>query len=484
MRGKLSLDPSDLHTSVKLLTESFTVGPFPRAQGAVYETVAYTKAILKAANPRCADETDSAVKDERTSNLFENTVRDRFDISTLLNSPRQGDVSDQNARGALLALLGMLRNSTVLPAVPALVSASLAEHRRRIPQQVASQSIDTTFAEWISASSVAELLGEYSLALAINLEVLRVVSAANGDRESHELASVCWARCGRIHRQLGELEAASDCYAQAITLSKRGNEGWCHATLGQAVLASNRGNQPEVALHARAILRVRKQVAPQFVLAAHQLLSIVERKLGNFERALIHGWNAYDLLSRESVIRFEILVVQGDVAAELSDDFAACAAYEQVLDECDVPRIRVQALISLSRVVCRRAAGKWSSVRARAYARAVRRRALDQLANAVTPHDRIALQLSIAELSVTVARFRDATTRFEIVRLDSESAGFYELEFRASEALKAMERGATTNANPSTTPAVVSRAQDRIRSPELDRMFDSPSGVRIVVHLA
>lgn len=160
-------------------------------------------------------------------------------------------------------------------------------------------------------------------------------------RASRLLATM---QLGRIARQLGDLDAATDCYEKVSTVALHERDGPLAAFgfIGLGNVARNRGNRPaERQLFERALSLAHPGGSME--LAASLGLMNVAMSEDRHVDALLHGWRAFDLAGGSADDQAGILT--NIALTSLRADFAEAAlkGLRHALSLTSTPRLRVSA---------------------------------------------------------------------------------------------------------------------------------------------
>lgn len=236
------------------------------------------------------------------------------------------------------------------------------------------------------------------------------------------------AQQGRVARQFGDVDTAAELYATARDLGARGGvpEVEVHATLGQGVLASMRGNYPEARARYRDALEraTASGLAPQ-VAAAHHGLMNAAFAAGDLNAALLHGWEAFRGAMSDAARRAEMLINLAAIAAKGGYYTAALQSYLAALGEAAAPRVQLAALGGAA-VAAARLADHALLARLRIGAE-------DAMRECGQPYEAILTCLDLAEAHHAVHALEQASDYIGRATDDARMGGFHELLFRAEE---------------------------------------------------
>jgi tetratricopeptide (TPR) repeat protein len=155
------------------------------------------------------------------------------------------------------------------------------------------------------------------------------------------------AQRARIARKVGDLEVASDLYADAARIGRATRDAAlvARATVGRGVVARVRGNYPE----ARACFEAGARAAARAGLrdleghARHGLL-VAAAAARDFDAALRHGWAALSLVAGDPVREAELLINLAAVSSDAGAPASAVHAYLAAADRAREARVRLPAL--------------------------------------------------------------------------------------------------------------------------------------------
>lgn len=180
----------------------------------------------------------------------------------------------------------------------------------------------------------------FELALTTVSAVCRML--ANASLPSRLLAT---AHLGRVNRQIGDLNAAADCYRTVTTEAEVAcdNPVGAHGFIGLANVAHARGNVPEQkGFFERALELAAKDSTAEFL--AHQGLALVATSQRHLADALLHGWRAHDLAPPESELQLAVLINLARTALEAGFNDASLTGFQFVIDRTSITRLRMPAL--------------------------------------------------------------------------------------------------------------------------------------------
>ncbi len=190
-----------------------------------------------------------------------------------------------------------------------------------------------------------EKAGCFELALVTVSSVCRALST--GELSQRLLASV---HMGRVMRQMGDLDNATDCYASVTADAQKAGEGpiAAHGYIGLGNVASERGNRPLQKAHYLDALLLSPRGSP-VELSSHMGLMVVAMARVDLADALLHGWRAHDLSPPNSDDQYGIISNMARIAHQAGFLEAATAGFDFVIQHCTMPRGRIIAIGSAVR---------------------------------------------------------------------------------------------------------------------------------------
>lgn len=255
---------------------------------------------------------------------------------------------------------------------------------------------------------------------------------ARSDLTTRMLATV---HLGRVARQLGDLESATDCYQTAADESLRERDGPLAARglIGLGVIAHTRGNRPaERKLFERALSLAAPGGGADMAASQGLMLSALEER--RLTDALRHGWRAYDLTAPGSEDR--AMILSSIATASLHGDFSAAAlrGFLHVLTLTDTARIRLTSIGGAIRAAARLRDG-------------VQVQSLEQSGELESQRARIPFETARFHMFAAEAWAMMGDRDFARRRLQDAIAvatvhGFFELKVRSEDALDALEHEA------------------------------------------
>lgn len=363
-----------------------------------------------------------------------------------------GDSARDERLGVIVVLAASLEQEVELTTPPRWLTDRLHGEIVALPPQFGCLDATDPVGGWLLVAAVAEDLGAAGLAVVIINRLVELLTSPAGaaarftKAEKRERLGMCWARRGRLSRIAGHLDDAEECYREAARLASR--KPWCDAyplaLVGLSLLALNRGNMPEGERHARAILRHRPRVHAMYGLQAHQMLAYTNRRRGSLLDALLHAWEAFDLLDRDDFRRDELVLVMAEIAAEFGDLDAAANGFASVRLSHARARIRIPALSGALNVAIRRFSENRTQESRTALADHLQ--ALDVQRNEMlAPNDRMIALLAVVEGALTLGELILATSRLAEAEEVARVYGYFEKQFRV-EALQRLLRELKTAA--------------------------------------
>lgn len=212
--------------------------------------------------------------------------------------------------------------------------------------RVASEPIEQLAERLRLDAEDMERAGCFELALTTVSAVCRLLSDS---RLSARLLAT--AHMGRVARQIGDLETATDCYSTVVDGGKTSGDGpvAAHGYIGLGNVAHARGNRPEQKSCFRQALELAHRGSP-VELSAHQGLMVVANLEHDLADALLHGWRAHDLAPPDSEVQLEIIGNLARTAFESEFFDAARSGFDYVIQRAKFPRIRLPAIGGAMRV--------------------------------------------------------------------------------------------------------------------------------------
>jgi tetratricopeptide (TPR) repeat protein len=155
----------------------------------------------------------------------------------------------------------------------------------------------------------------------------------------------------RILRQMGLLEEAQDTYecAQEDAVRAGDSELEARALLGQAIVAGQRGNYPEVRTAAARALKLVPADSP-LAADAHNDLMIAAMAAHEFPAAFDHGWKGYDAAGADDTRRASMIINLSSLALRTGRLVAARRGFLAALGLTEMPQRQLPALGGLAMV--------------------------------------------------------------------------------------------------------------------------------------
>ena len=187
-----------------------------------------------------------------------------------------------------------------------------------------------------------ERAGCFELALTTVSSVCQMLA-----RRPERLAArlLATAHLGRVVRQIGELNAAVDCYTTVTTEGQAASDGpvAAHGFIGLGNVAFARGNRPAQKTFFLKALELAAK-GSSVVLSAHQGLMVTANQQGELADALLHGWRAHDLAPPESESQLEIVSNLSSTALYAGFYPAALSGFDFVIQKSSIARTRLPAI--------------------------------------------------------------------------------------------------------------------------------------------
>jgi tetratricopeptide (TPR) repeat protein len=238
---------------------------------------------------------------------------------------------------------------------------------------------------------------------------------------------------GRIARQLGDFETATDCYTMVTDEGLRERDGPLAALgfIGLGVIAQNRGNRPaERSMFERALSLALPGGSAE-ASASQGLMNVAIAEHRHID-ALLHGWRAYDLAEDRPEVR--AMILSNLALTSLHADFTAAAlgGFMHVLTLTDTARIRLPAIGGAMRAAARLREDQRVVVLNEAGDREAVRAAL--------PYESARFLLHAGEAWTTVGDREFARRRYRDACDMAIQHGFFEIRVKAEDALEALDR--------------------------------------------
>lgn len=370
--------------------------------------------------------------------------------------------------GVGLRLLAELDGADTLPDLPGATTTVLDLFADQLQPQIGPLGADVRVRSWVNAAAVVEAHGFHDLAVDLIEGLRRVIVGEHAADEARAFDAFLWTRRGRIARLAAQLDDAEECYREALrrTPQSRTNLWWedvvSNAWIGLSVLAVARGNYPLAQQEAKKLLV--PQVPSTQQVQGHLLLALILRKRGKPGVALVHLWQAFDLLDGTDPRRADVLVTLGEIAGEVGEWESALHARLAALAVPILPRVAAAALSGVLSVLAQPvsrtneaaeviiARSAWgqrvlakrpernTAARAEGHARNLLRPQADHVQpsvggldagpGALTAHDQVVLGLSLAELIAAEGRYREANEWLRLAEALAVSHGFHERQFQ------------------------------------------------------
>jgi hypothetical protein len=234
-----------------------------------------------------------------------------------------------DATGFDAALPDWLRTAVlaVVPAVPPDLSVSAAD---RSPYQ------------WLQIASCLDFAGDVDGARMLLDRIERSPAATDRSHAAHELVALICARRGRLARQLGHVEAASDWYRLGLarTDGARHLDAWSSCVQGLANCAQYLDDL-QTAERLSRLVNLNHAVVPAYArVNALITLSVIHRKRGRVVAALRTAWQVHDLVPERDERRGTALVQIAQLALERGEPGAALRGFDVVLSFARTCRVR------------------------------------------------------------------------------------------------------------------------------------------------
>ncbi|MES2522647.1 MAG: hypothetical protein V4617_08125 [Gemmatimonadota bacterium] len=312
---------------------------------------------------------------------------------------------------------------------------------------------------WIEVAALAEYIGAWPLAdIVLRLLIARVdeytaLADARVPVTPREALALCWARRGRIARTAGRLTDADVFYRRAVALTRglSWSDGRPHAEMGLAVLSVGRGNYPSAERRAQRVLAYRPVVYSMYRIAAHQVIAFTKRRRGQPLDALLHSWEAYDLLDRDDDRRFEILSSMSEIAQSHGDLDAAARGFAAVATSQAPWRVRIPGLVGaldVALLIAARDSQASRNVLADARVQCARAALEDALPHVAAPGDRLLGTLALAQAAVTAGVREVAELWLRESEELADRHGFHEKRFRVETLRASMHSAESLVGNP------------------------------------
>jgi tetratricopeptide (TPR) repeat protein len=395
--------------------------------------------------------------------------------------------------GAARYAQGWLIGADEMPEFPTALERELGPALDALPAQWHSVGNVERTGRWIEFAALVEANGHWDAAWDVLAAISTVLAVGKSAAGLNVLAFLS-ARRGRVARMAGRLDDAEECYAVALQSADRSDPAFAADVypmvwLGRSVLSVERGNYPRAR---RCASRALRDVVPSGHRAqAHQILGLIERKVGRLDVSLRHLWNAHDLSDGHPTHQAAIKTALAETVAAQGETCAAMRAWLSVLGEAQPPRLAVPSLVGVMRALygiteqgdpCGRCL---RLIREQPWATALRTtRTLDELIRGIvtlaadivvgsaeaslrlsqlTPHEIVEMQLARSELLAALGEHDDSRAVAQSAQQTSEQLGLHERTFQ-SEALVQLLAASARRAERSRNP-----------SPQVARFFALPT---------
>ncbi|HYW30814.1 MAG TPA: hypothetical protein VE869_04845 [Gemmatimonas sp.] len=234
---------------------------------------------------------------------------------------------------------------------------------------------------------------------------------------------------GRIARQLGDLETATDCYSTVTDQGLRERDAPLAALgfVGLGVVAAVRGNRPaERAMFERALSLAHPGGTVE-ASASQGLMNVAIAEKRHID-ALLHGWRAFDLATDGPETR--AMILSNLALTSLHADFTAAAlgGFMHVLTLTETARIRLPAIGGAMRAAAR--------LREDAQVTALNADGDRESVRAAQPFESARFLLHAGEAWATVGDTAFARRRYEDALAMAVQHGFFEIRVKAEDGLE------------------------------------------------
>ena len=269
--------------------------------------------------------------------------------------------------------------------------------------------------------------------------------SAHADLSTRMTATV---HLGRVARQLGDLETATDCYNMVTDESLRDRDGPLAALgfVGLGVVAATRGNRPAERTMFERALSLAHPGGGAEASASQGLMNVAIAEDRHID-ALLHGWRAFDLAADRPETR--AMILSNLALTSLHADFTAAAlgGFMHVLTLTDTARIRLPAIGGAMRAAARlREDAQVATLSTDGDREAVR---------AALPFESARFLLHAGEAWATVGDREFARRRYQDALAMSVHHGFFEIRMKAEDALEAMQHAEETSPQANLTASSV-----------------------------
>ena len=356
-------------------------------------------------------------------------------LRRLVANPAASIADHEQELGVLAVLAAQINQDAALRPPAAALTAQLASALAAMPPHAEGLHPDCDVSQWMNISALCELHHAADLARlilnALEARLTEAVAEQSGATSVTEVRGLFWARRGRVSRTEGQLDDAWEWYesARRLVRSLPWRDAAPHAALGLSVLAMHRGNLPGGARRASAVLAHRPLALPMYRVQAHQIRAHTLRRKGQLLDALLHSWQAYDLLPEADVRQFELLIMMAEIAVDYGDWVAAQAGFLAAATAKVPSRVRVPALVGLvdgfRRLGDRSDVG--GEVRRQEWIQALENAAVGTL----FPAERVLAAMCLAETCIDMHQRDEATRWIDLLEEVSVRHGFNEKALRA-----------------------------------------------------
>lgn len=232
-----------------------------------------------------------------------------------------------------------------MPAPSVLLRSACALRAMTDPSHVLESGNTAVVELFVATQGVAE---EQELAGACGLAVVTLNSllTAFGNHVPARARGNVLAQLGRAVRQLGAPDLAVEYYNDAMLLGYEYDalDVVARALLGLGVMALLRGNYPKARKQfERALVNADRAHDPELIRKAHHGLQNCGIASGDFDSALVHGWNVLRLcIAPDS--RAEALMNMAEICRLTGEHDAAMRVYSVAMEWSSHKRVRLHAL--------------------------------------------------------------------------------------------------------------------------------------------
>jgi tetratricopeptide (TPR) repeat protein len=232
------------------------------------------------------------------------------------------------------------------------------------------------------------------------------------------------AQAARIAWKTGDLDAAMSRYRAVARMGHRLNEVELRvrAWIGYGVLARLRGNYPNVRKWASKAARAAEQDGlDELATIAHHSLMVASGVRGEIERALLHGWRAYELSAGDSAAEAEMLVCLGQTLLNAGEADTARSGFAGALTRNPPARIALPAFggyAMASAVVGDTDGVQWAA-----------EQVLDRARQAGLPYETAAALTECVDASMATGDARRAATLRAAALSTATAHGYHEIAY-------------------------------------------------------